>query len=387
MDRKLKMGMVGGGRGAFIGGVHRMAAMLDGKVELVCGAFSSDPQRSKDSGKDLFLPADRVYGSFQEMFQKEQKLPAGTRMDFVSVVTPNNVHFPACKAAIEHGFSVVCDKPLAYSLAEAKELEALVRKTGVVFALTHNYTGYPLVKEARKMVRSGEIGKVRKVVVEYPQGWLNTLIEATGQKQASWRTDPRRAGPSSCIGDIGSHCENLAEYVTGLRITEVCADFTTFVAGRKLEDDANVLLRLEGGAKGLLFASQISAGEENHIKIRVYGEKAGLHWDQEEPNTLLIGWADKPWEVKRVGGGYSFLSKEALRATRLPSGHVEGYLEAFANIYRNFADTLACKLSGEKPTAEQLDFPTVQDGVRGMAFIETTVASAKSDAKWTRMLG
>jgi predicted dehydrogenase len=386
MNRKLRMGMVGGGRGAFIGTVHRMAASLDNKIELVCGAFSADPQKSKDSGRDWFVPESRVYGSFLEMMDKERKLPEGERMDFVSIVTPNNMHFPVAKAALERGFHVVCDKPLCFNLKEAKELEALVQKTGLLFALTHNYTGYPLVKEARKMVRGGEIGKVRKVVVEYPQGWLSSLIESTGQKQASWRTDPKRAGASSCIGDIGTHCENLAEYITGLKITELCADLTTFVPGRQLDDDGNVLLRLEGGARGLLFASQIAAGEENAIAISVYGEKAGIIWHQEEPNTLLIKWGDRPWEIKRVGGGYSFLSAAALHNTRLPSGHVEGYLEAFGNIYRNFADTLGCRLSGEKPKPEYLDFPTVQDGVRGMAFIESAVASAKSEKKWVSVL-
>ena len=386
MNRKLRMGMVGGGRGAFIGTVHRMAATLDNKVELVCGAFSSDPQKSRDSGKDWFVPENRIYGSYQEMFDREKKLPEGERMDFVSIVTPNNVHFPVCKAAIEGGFHIVCDKPMTFNLKEAKELEAMVRKSGILFGLTHNYTGYPMVKEARAMVRGGQLGKIRKVVVEYPQGWLSTLLESSGQKQASWRTDPKRAGASSCIGDIGSHAENLAEYITGLKITELCADFTTFVPGRQLEDDGNILIHLEGGAKGILFASQVSAGEENPLKIRIYGEKGGIHWQQEEPNTLLVKWADKPWELKRTGGGYSFLSAAALHNTRIPSGHPEGFIEAFANVYRNFADALRCRMDGEKPKPEYLDFPTVQDGVRGMAFIESAVASAKSEKKWVSVL-
>lgn len=386
MNRKLRMGMVGGGRGAFIGTVHRMAATLDNKVELVCGAFSSDPQKSRDSGKDWFIPEDRSYGSYQEMFDREKKLPEGQRMDFVSIVTPNNMHFPVCKAAIERGFHIVCDKPMTFDLKEAKDLEAMVRKSGILFGLTHNYTGYPMVKEARAMVRGGQLGKVRKVVVEYPQGWLSTLLESSGQKQASWRTDPKRAGASSCIGDIGSHAENLTEYITGLKITELCADFTTFVPGRQLEDDGNILIHLEGGAKGILFASQISAGEENPLKIRIYGEKGGIHWQQEEPNTLLIKWADKPWETRRTGGGYGFLSAAALHNTRIPSGHPEGFIEAFANVYRNFADTLRCRMDGEKPKPEYLDFPTVQDGVRGMAFIQSAVASAKSETKWVSVI-
>jgi predicted dehydrogenase len=385
MKRKLRMGMVGGGRGAFIGGVHRMAAGLDGKIELVCGAFSADAEKSKESGRDLFVPEDRVYPSYQEMFQKEKALPEGERMDFVSIVTPNHVHFPVAKAAIEQGFHIVCDKPMTFDVKEARELEAAVKKSGILFALTHNYTGYPMVKEARKMVRGGELGTVRKVVVEYPQGWLSTLLESSGQKQATWRTDPKRAGASSCIGDIGTHAENLTEYITGLKITELCADFTTFVKGRQLEDDGNILIHLEGGAKGILFASQISAGEENPLAIRIWGEKGGLHWRQEEPNTLLIKWADKPWEVRRPGGGNAFLSPAALHNIRLPAGHPEAFIEAFANVYRNFADTLACRLDGTKPKAENLDFPTVSDGVRGMLFIETAVASAKSDRKWVAM--
>jgi predicted dehydrogenase len=387
MDRKLRMGMIGGGRGAFIGTVHRMAAVLDNRIELVCGAFSSDPQKAKDSGRDWFVPADRCYGSYAEMFEKERKLPADKRMDFVSIVTPNHVHFPACKAAIDSGFHVVCDKPMTVSLAEAKELAAIVEKAGIVFCLTHNYTGYPMVKEARALVKSGALGTVRKVVVEYPQGWLSSLREAEGHKQAAWRTDPSKAGASSCVGDIGTHAENLAEYITGLKIAELCADFTTFLPDRRLEDDASMLLRFEGGARGILYASQVSAGEENALKIRVYGEKGGLHWQQEEPNTLLVKWADRPWEIRRTGIGYGFLSQAALGAARIPSGHPEGFIEAFGNIYRGFADALAARLDGTQPPAGAMDFPTVKDGVRGLALIETAVESAKSDRKWTRMKG
>ena len=383
MSRKIRMGMVGGGRDAFIGAVHRMAAALDGHIELVCGAFSSDPERSRASGADLYLPANRVYGDFHEMMAAEAKLPAGERMDFVSIVTPNNVHFPVAKAALEAGFHVMSDKPMTFDLAEANELAALVERTGLQFGLTHNYTGYPMVKEARHMVRSGAIGAVRKVVVEYPQGWLASLIESEGQKQASWRTDPARAGASSCMGDIGTHAENLMEYVTGLEIASLCADLTTMVEGRQLDDDGNVLVRLDNGARGVVYASQVSAGEENPLTIRVYGELAGLEWHQEEPNTLTVKWGDRHREVRRTGVGE--LSEASTAHTRLPPGHPEGFVEAFANLYRNYALALQARLAGEQPAAEHLDFPTVHDGVRGMAFIAACVASSASDQKWTRL--
>ncbi len=382
MSRKIRMGMVGGGRDAFIGAVHRMAAALDGHIELVCGAFSSDPQRSRASGADLYLPADRVYGDFHEMMAAEAKLPADERMDFVSIVTPNNVHFPVAKAALEAGFHVMSDKPMTFDLAQAKELAALVERTGLQFGLTHNYTGYPMVKEARHLVRSGAVGAVRKVVVEYPQGWLASLIESEGQKQASWRTDPARAGASSCIGDIGTHAENLMEYITGLKIAELCADLTTMVEGRQLEDDGNVLVRLDNGARGVLYASQVSAGEENPLTIRIYGELAGLEWRQEEPNTLTVKWADRHREVRRTGVGE--LCEASAAHTRLPPGHPEGFVEAFANLYRNYALALQARLAGEHPAAD-LDFPTVHDGVRGMAFIAACVASSASDQKWTNL--
>ena len=382
MSRKIRMGMVGGGRDAFIGAVHRMAAALDGHIELVCGAFSSDPERSRSSGADLYLPASRVYGDFNEMMAAEAKLPADERMDFVSIVTPNNVHFPVARAALEAGFHVMSDKPMTFDLAQAKELAALVERTGLQFGLTHNYTGYPMVKEARHMVRSGAVGAVRKVVVEYPQGWLASLIESEGQKQASWRTDPARAGASSCIGDIGTHAENLMEYITGLKIAELCADLTTMVEGRQLEDDGNVLVRLDNGARGVLYASQISAGEENPLTIRIYGELAGLEWRQEEPNTLTVKWADRHREVRRTGVGE--LCEASAAHTRLPPGHPEGFVEAFANLYRNYALALQARLAGEQP-APDLDFPTVHDGVRGMAFISACVASSARDQKWTNL--
>lgn len=374
--------MVGGGRGAFIGAVHRTAAALDGQIELVCGAFSSDPEKSKASGEDLFLPPGRVYGSYEEMIEKEKELPEGERMDFVSIVTPNHVHHGPAKMALENGFHVVCDKPLSFSLEEATELELLVEKTGLLFALTHNYTGYPMVKQARAMVQNGDLGLIRKVVVEYPQGWLSTKLEATDQKQASWRTDPKRSGIAGAMGDIGTHAENLAEYITGLQISELCADLTTFVEGRQLDDDGNVLLRFNNGAKGVLHASQISAGEENALNIRVYGAKGGLEWHQMEPNTLTVKWLDKPQQVYRPAVGD--LAPEVQAHIRLPSGHPEGYLEAFANIYRNFAYCLQARLEGKEPDPVYQDFPTVSDGVRGMLFIQRVVESADSDQKWLK---
>ncbi|MFC7336785.1 Gfo/Idh/MocA family protein [Haloferula chungangensis] len=382
-ERKIRYGMIGGGRGAFIGAVHRIAAGIDGEIELVCGAFSSDPQRSKDSGADLYLPPDRCYGNYEEMMEKEAALPEGERMDFVAIVTPNHVHFPAAKAALEAGFNVLSDKPATFDLAEAKELQKIVEKTGKVYGLTHNYTGYPLVKEARAMVAAGKLGKIRKVVVEYPQGWLATRLEASDQKQAAWRTDPKRSGAAGCVGDIGTHAENLAEYITGLKISELAADLTAFVDGRLLDDDANMLLRFEGGAKGVLHCSQISVGEENNLNIRVYGETGGLEWHQNEPNTLLVKSLDGPTQVFRTGNGY--LGAEAASAARTPPSHPEGYLEAFANIYKNFANHLRAVIDGTEPDATSLDYPKIEDGVRGMAFIEAVVASSKNNAAWTKI--
>ncbi len=371
--------MVGGGRGAFIGGVHRMASGIDGEIELVCGAFSSSPEKSKASGADLFLPPSRSYGSFEEMILTEKQLPLGERMDFVSIVTPNHMHFLPAKMALENGFAVVCDKPLAFNMEEAKALQQLVHDTGLLFALTHNYTGYPMVKQARHMIQTGALGNIRKIVVEYPQGWLSTLVESTGSKQASWRTDPSRSGIAGAMGDIGTHAENLAEYISGLHITELCADLTAFVEGRALDDDGNVLLHFDNGAKGILLASQISNGEENDLNIRIYGEHGGLEWHQMEPNTL-IHKTNGGVKVLRTGVGE--LCEEAQAATRIPAGHPEGYLEAFGNIYKNFARALRKTLQGETPTSVDLDFPTVDDGVRGMAFIESVVASSQSKEKW-----
>ena len=376
MKRKIRMGMVGGGRGAFIGAVHRMAAAIDGEIELVCGAFSSSPKKSKLSGQDLYLPADRVYGSYEEMIKKEKALPEGDRMDFVSIVTPNYVHYGPAKMALENGFHVVCDKPVCFNLKEAKSLQKIVKKTGLIFALTHNYTGYPMVKQARMMVAKGKIGEIRKIVVAYPQGWLSTKLEDSDQKQAAWRTDPKRSGIAGAMGDIGTHAENLAEYISGLQIKKICADVSALVPGRQLDDDGNVLLEFDNGAKGILYASQISAGEENNLHIKIYGTKAGLEWYQMEPNSLIVKWLDKPMEVLRTGVGK--LYPEAQEHTRIPAGHPEGYLEAFANIYRNFAMCLRAHLNGKKPKAIYTDFPTVDDGIRGMRFIEKVIASGKS---------
>lgn len=377
------MGMVGGGEGAFIGGVHRMAAALDGQIELVCGAFSSDPAKSKRSGEALFLPENRVYNSFEEMILKEKKLPASKRMDFVSIVTPNHVHFPPAKMALQNGFHVVCDKPLCFNLEEAVELEKLVAQTGLLFTLTHNYTGYPMVKQAKAMVKRGDFGKIRKVVVEYPQGWLSTFLESVNSdnKQAAWRTDPTKSGIVGAMGDIGTHAENLAEYITGLKITRLYADLTTFVDGRLLDDDGSVLLEFEGGAKGILFASQICAGEENNLNIRVYGEKGGLHWFQMEPNSLITTWLDKPKTIMRTNGNGAL--PESLAHTRIPAGHPEGYLEGFANLYRNFAKQVQARLAGE--VADPIfDTPSVSDGVRGMNFIYKVVES-NTQRHWVNM--
>ena len=378
MNRKLRMGMIGGGPDAFIGAVHRIAAQLDGQIELVCGAFSSNPEKSKITGKSLFLPNDRVYDTFEEMILIESTLDASIRMDFVAIVTPNHLHFAPAKLALENGFHVVCDKPATLDLAQAKELQLLVKKTGLVFALTHNYTGYPMVKQARDMVSNQSFGKIRKVVVEYPQGWLATRLEDTGQKQAAWRSDPAKSGVAGAIGDIGTHAENLAEYITGLKITKLCADLTSFVGGRLLDDDGNILLQFDNGAKGVLHCSQISVGEENALNIRVYGETGGLEWHQQEPNTLLVKWLDKPTEIYRTGMAY--LSDTAKSATRLPAGHPEGFLEAFANIYLGFVKAVKAHQSGEATIL--FDFPTIDDGVRGMQFIEKVVESSKSDLKW-----
>ena len=383
MKRKIRMGMIGGSLDAFIGAVHRKAANLDGQIELVCGAFSSSPEKSKATGASLFLDPSRVYGSYEEMIKKEKALPADKRMDFVSIVTPNHVHFGPAKMALENGFHVIIDKPMSFNLKEAKTLEKLVEKTGLVFGLTHTYTGYPLVKEAREIVKKGRLGKIRKVFVEYPQGWLSTFLESTGSKQAAWRTDPSKSGAGGAIGDIGTHAANLAEYITGSPITEICAQLNIVVKGRKLDDDSAMLLKFENGVSGVLMATQVAAGEENNLNIRVYGEKGGLFWRQEEPNTLEVKWLDKPKEILRPGWGY--LGDIAKQNIRVPSGHPEGYLEAFANLYKNFAQAVADHRPGKKTDYAKYDFPDVADGVRGMAFVETVVRSSNSNQKWTKI--
>lgn len=375
--------MVGGGLTSFIGPVHRKAAGIDGEIELVCGAFSIVPGESKATGEALYLNPNRVYETYQEMFEAEKKLPADQRMDFVSVVTPNHVHFGPSKMALESGFHVVVEKPISFNLDEAKELQQLVSKTGLLLGLTHTYTGYPLVKEARRMVADGKFGKIRKVFVEYPQGWLSTLLEGTGNLQASWRTDPKQSGMGGAIGDIGTHAANLAEYITGLKITEVCAMLNTVVPGRLLDDDSSMLIRFDNGASGVLMATQVAAGEENNLNIRVYGEKGGLEWKQEEPNTMILKWLDRPKEIVRTGMGY--LSQDAKNFTRTPAGHPEGYLEAFANIYRAFTKAVRDYKPGSKLNVKDYDFPGVDDGVHGMSFVQTVVESSKSTQKWTKL--
>jgi predicted dehydrogenase len=376
--RKLRYGMVGGGQNAFIGAVHRMAANLDGQLELVAGAFSSDPKNSTATGEQLFLDPKRVYASYEEMARNEAALPADERIDFVAIVTPNFLHAPVAMTFLKAGFHVVCDKPMTLDLKEAKALRECVRKTGKVFALTHNYTGYPMVKEARELVRSGKLGRILKVVAEYPQGWLLDKIEATGQKQAAWRSDPKKAGASCCVGDIGTHAENLGRYITGLEIAELCAEFTSFIPGRKLEDDANMLIRYKGGAKGVLHCSQISCGEENNLNIRVYGTLGSLAWQQEHPNELKFIPKGEPARILRRGNGY--VSDIAKKFTRLPFGHPEAFIEAFANIYLEAVAAIRAAVEKKKG---KFDFPNVDDGVTGMAFIETCVKSAAS-GKWTK---
>jgi len=376
--------MVGGGKDAFIGAIHRHAAGIDGMIELVCGALSINPEVAVESGKSLFLAEDRIYLNFEEMITKEAALPADKRMDFVTIVTPNFAHFAPAMMAMDHGFHVVIEKPIAFTLDEAKQLKQKQEETGMILCLTHTYSGYPLVKQAKQMVKEGAFGKIRKVWVEYPQGWLSKLSEREGNAQAAWRTDPKRSGKSGCMGDIGTHAAHLAEYITGLKITHMCADLNIMVEGRMLDDDGNVLLKLEGGAAGVLMASQVAAGEENALKIRVYGELGGLEWAQHEPNTLLVKWLDQPTQILRAGGNYGGrLSSFATHNSRTPGGHPEGYLEAFANIYKNFALTLGAKMDGTVPSAEMLDFPGVEDGIRGMAFIDNVVLSSQSEQKWT----
>ncbi|HXH98753.1 MAG TPA: Gfo/Idh/MocA family oxidoreductase [Sphingobacteriaceae bacterium] len=385
MNRKLRMGMIGGGKDAFIGAIHRIAANMDGMAEIVCGALSINPEVAKDSGKFLFLPESRTYLNYEEMLEQESKLAENERMDFVTIVTPNFAHFGPAMMALEKGFNVVVEKPITLTLEEAKQLKQKVEQTGLLLLLTHTYTGYPLVKQARQMIKESVIGKVRKLYVEYPQGWLSTLTEREGNAGAAWRTDPKKSGKSGCMGDIGTHAANLAEYISGLKITELCASLNIVVEGRGLDDDGAVLLKFDNGATGILVASQVAAGEENALKIRVHGEKGGLEWHQQEPNTLLLKWLNKPTEILRAGSNNAYLSSYALQNSRTPGGHPEGYLEAFGNLYRNFLTTLAAKIDGNEPPQEALDFPSVNEGIRGMAFIDSVVRSNASNDKWTKL--
>ncbi|MEM7336913.1 MAG: Gfo/Idh/MocA family oxidoreductase [Chloroflexota bacterium] len=380
MNRKLKFGQIGGGRDSFIGAVHRRAAISDGKTELVAGAFSSTPEKAIASGKDLLIADERNYGSWQEMLEKEGALPVGERIDFVNIVTPNHMHYEPAKAFIEAGFHVIMDKPMVHSSEQAQSLIEAVEKSGVVFALTHNYTGYPMVKEAREWIKNGRLGAIQRIVVEYPQDWLITKLEDEGAKQAEWRTDPKRSGIAGAVGDIGSHCENLVSYMTGLEIESLNADLTTFVNGRLLDDDASVLMRFKGGAKGILWCSQISAGEENGLNIRVYGTKAGLSWQQEHPNWINLTEPGQPTQIYKRGNGY--FGEAATRATHIPPGHPEAFFEAFGNVFMNATDTIRARLNGREPSPLELDFPNVYDGARGVRFIEKVVESAQSDVKW-----
>jgi len=381
INRKLRMGMVGGGPGAFIGPVHHMAATLDHEAELTAGAFSRDPSKAAAAGKRLHLDPQRVYRSWQEMIRAEASLPADERIDFVSIVVPNNAHFEVAKAFLEAGFNVVCDKPMTTTLADAKALAQVVKRSKRVFALTHNYTGYPMVKQARFMVHKGLLGTINKVVVEYPQGWMANAISNPENAIGGWRGNPKVAGASCCMGDLGTHAENLVRYITGLQIDTLCADLSNFVPSNELEDDGNLLIHYQGGARGILYASQISAGEENPLAIRVYGTKGGLEWRQEDPNYLWLKHTDGT--QTRLSKGNGNLCPEAVAAARLIWGHPDGFIEAFANIYRAAFQAMRAQLAGRKVPAG--DFPTVQDGVAGVAFIETVLASAKSKAKWTKM--
>jgi predicted dehydrogenase len=378
--RKLKMGMVGGGSGALIGAVHRRAAAMDGEVQFVAGALSSTSEKALASGRQLGLPDKRNYASWERMLDEELSLPEEERVDFVSVVTPNHMHYPIARTFAEAGFNVVLDKPMVHTSEQAEDLTRVVEGSGVVFAVTYNYTGYPMVKQARHMVREGLLGDIRKVIVEYNQGWLASRLEEAGAKQAEWRTDPARSGIAGAIGDIGSHAENLVYTITGLEVSEICADLTTFVGGRRLDDDGNLLIRYEGGAKGVMIASQVSAGEENDLRIRIYGTEGGLEWRQEEPNYLYHRPAEEPERVLKRGNGY--LYEEAKRASRLPPGHPEAFFEAFANVYKGVAATIRARQEQVEPDELPWDFPTVYDGARGVHFIEKTVESGRSDKKW-----
>lgn len=382
--RKLRMGMVGGGQGSFIGAVHRLAATMDGHVELVAGVFSRDWENTAATGKQLYLDPRRLYRSYEEMAAAEAKLPADQRIDFVSIVTPNNAHAGPAKTFLEAGFHVVCDKPLALTLEEAEEMVRVVERTGLVFALTHNYTAHPLIREARHLFQSGKMGTVRKVIVEYLQDWLVEPQEKRGSKQASWRTNPAESGIGGAMGDIGTHALNLAEYVTGARVTEICADKSVFLPDRVLDEDINALLRFEGGGKGVLTISQVATGEENGLRLRVYGSEASIHWAQENPNYLHVYRHGKPRQTLTRGRS-EYLSADAMAGTRVPWGHPEGYLEAFANIYAGAVEAIRKSIDGHPMSTEKYHFPTVYDGLRGMQFIYKAVESADQGAVWVKV--
>ena len=382
MNRKLKMGMVGGGRGAFIGGVHRRAANLDGQIELVAGAFSSDPKKSKLSGKDFYIDPSRTYGSYQEMAEKEASLPVGERIDFVSIVVQNYLHFDVAKTFLKAGFNVICDKPVTLDLSQARELKKIITKSKKVFALTHNYTGYPMVKQARSMVKKGNLGKIIKVVCEYPQGYAITALTGETKAISNWRADPKIAGISNCMGDIGTHAENLVHYISGLEIDSLCADLSVNIPGRTLDDDGNVLVRFKGGARGIIYASQISNGDENNLNIRVYGTKKSLEWQQEHPNELIVKDARAPREIYRRGNDY--ITGPAADCTRIPFGHPEGFIEAFANVYNSAMVAVKDEIAGKFPRKSGYDYPDIRDGIIGMAFIETVVKSSKAKEKWVK---
>jgi len=377
--------MIGGGKSAFVGAIHRIAARMDNEYELVCGVFNRKPKYSSLTGKELGLDQTRIYGSYQELFEKEKQLPEAERMEVVAIVTPNHVHAEPAILAMQNGFHVIMDKPISLDLAEAFQIRKVAELTESLFCLTHTYTGYPLVKEARDIIKTGKLGAIRKIYVEYPQGWLSTPLELTGNKQARWRSDPKRSGKGGALGDIGTHAFNLAEFVTGLAVTHICADVNKVVNGRVLDDDASVLLKFSNGASGLLSSTQVAAGEENNISIRVYGENGGICWQQNDANSLILKWKDRPTEILRAGNNMSYLSPNTLHNCRTPAGHPEGYLEAFANHYRNFALAVKARQRGIKPHFEWTDYPGIEDGVRGMAFIETAVRSGRSKEKWLKL--
>lgn len=377
MKRKLRMGMVGGGPGAFIGGVHRAAARLDGKIELVCGAFSTKPENNKAMASELFLPEEKCYNSYQEMFEAESRLPEGERMDFVAVTTPNSTHFPIAVAALEHGFHVICEKPMTFTLEEALALRDKVRETGLVFALMHNYSAYPMIRQMKKMIEDGKIGTLRKIVATYDLGWL---ASPNAGKQATWRVDPKFSGAAACVGDIGTHAEQLIEFTTGLKITELAADLATFVDGRTLDDDATIMLRFDNGAKGVIECSEVACGEENQFKLRVYGSEGSFEWSQQEPENLIMRTNDAA--MKTLRRGWAELDPSVQAMVRLPAGHPEGFFEAFANIYNEFASAVAAKMDGTEYAGL---FPTEEAGVRGMNFIASVVSSAKQNGAWVTL--